>query len=527
MNGPSNIKILLFLFLAVFSVQVAIAQDLPSVFKKQDSDLNLYELKYYYLESGKPLDHCDSLAKVYSELLIRNDEFYKLLLNELARVTLLTQAGLLKEALGKIEFFRKIPEFSRDNRLKGYLNTCSGNVFFGMGNPVEARDYYQVAFESLILTSDSVAIKGGFINLGNTYAIMNVPDSAMIYYYKALKMEDEGVDAFHFSLQNNLGHILSGQNKIEKGIIYYEQLVFEDKERLVPSEFTTASLNLGRSYNILGRYHDASLVLNEAVKIALDAEVIRVLPSLLDQLSFAYNKSGKVKDAYETLKVSDSIEHVLSHQDISDLKNELEMKHQKELFLSEKATQEEKLLAAHSRKLELVVLSIVLGILLLVIAFLYGIKRRKNQLLVKQNLKLAEASRTKKTELKRNYQHSTVPEELKKKIKEALEQKKLYTDAQLSIEKLAKKINSNRTYVSEGINEIYSESFRSVVNKLRIEEARSLLINPDYENYSIEGVAVTVGYRNISSFNSAFKRETGITPSYFRRSYLKSTLSIG
>lgn len=107
-----------------------------------------------------------------------------------------------------------------------------------------------------------------------------------------------------------------------------------------------------------------------------------------------------------------------------------------------------------------------------------------------------------------------------RQLENQLYKEKIFTNPELSEEKLAKKLNTNRTYLSENVNQHFGKSFRSVINQLRIEEACQLLSNKEFDHFSIEGIAISVGYRNLSSFNSTFKRETGITPSFFRKNHL-------
>ena len=92
----------------------------------------------------------------------------------------------------------------------------------------------------------------------------------------------------------------------------------------------------------------------------------------------------------------------------------------------------------------------------------------------------------------------------------------------LTLDKAAKKLKTNRSYLSEAINQHYKLGFRSFINELRIQEARKLLLKKEYEHYSIEGIAQTVGFNNLSTFNAAFKNFTGLTPSYFRKNGQKS-----
>ncbi|MBN2669004.1 MAG: AraC family transcriptional regulator [Bacteroidales bacterium] len=68
------------------------------------------------------------------------------------------------------------------------------------------------------------------------------------------------------------------------------------------------------------------------------------------------------------------------------------------------------------------------------------------------------------------------------------------------------------------INETYDQNFNNYINSFRIKEARHLLTSKSYNNYSLEGIADMCGFNSMVSFNSAFKKFTGITPSYFQKS---------
>ncbi len=60
-------------------------------------------------------------------------------------------------------------------------------------------------------------------------------------------------------------------------------------------------------------------------------------------------------------------------------------------------------------------------------------------------------------------------------------------------------------------------SFLELINKYRIEEAKSLILDPKL-NETIEGIGYSVGFNSKSTFHSAFKRITGQTPSEFKAS---------
>ena len=60
-------------------------------------------------------------------------------------------------------------------------------------------------------------------------------------------------------------------------------------------------------------------------------------------------------------------------------------------------------------------------------------------------------------------------------------------------------------------------NFFEYINLLRIEEAKHLLTANDRKSMNIIEVAYTVGYSTKNTFNTAFRRIVGVTPTEFRK----------
>ncbi len=93
---------------------------------------------------------------------------------------------------------------------------------------------------------------------------------------------------------------------------------------------------------------------------------------------------------------------------------------------------------------------------------------------------------------------------------------KPYLNPDFNIDKLAKSLGSNRQYISKTINEVFHKNFSTYINEFRVKEARKLLLDSDNDKYTMEGIAEGSGFRNRTSFITAFKKYTGVTPSYFK-----------
>ena len=104
------------------------------------------------------------------------------------------------------------------------------------------------------------------------------------------------------------------------------------------------------------------------------------------------------------------------------------------------------------------------------------------------------------------------------KIAEVLETSTEIYSADFSLARLAELVGSNYKYVSQVINETYHQNFNALLNDYRIKEACLRLNNHEqYNSYTIEAIAESVGFKSRSNFVSTFKRITGITPSEFQR----------
>lgn len=90
----------------------------------------------------------------------------------------------------------------------------------------------------------------------------------------------------------------------------------------------------------------------------------------------------------------------------------------------------------------------------------------------------------------------------------------------ISLYKLAKKLNYSVPYLSKNIKTETGENFVNHLQKVRLEHSCRLLANTDKSVYEI---MCSVGYRDVKFFNLIFKKNFGATPSEYRKR-LKNTL---
>ncbi|MEY2167858.1 MULTISPECIES: helix-turn-helix domain-containing protein [unclassified Rhodanobacter] len=92
----------------------------------------------------------------------------------------------------------------------------------------------------------------------------------------------------------------------------------------------------------------------------------------------------------------------------------------------------------------------------------------------------------------------------------------LYLEPALSIGQVAKRSGYPEYLVSTVINRRFGGTFWDYINRLRVEAARACLADVG-DTRSILDIAYACGFTSKSTFNAAFKRQVGDTPSAYRK----------
>jgi AraC-like DNA-binding protein len=161
-------------------------------------------------------------------------------------------------------------------------------------------------------------------------------------------------------------------------------------------------------------------------------------------------------------------------------------------------------------------LSLSLSVFIILIGY-FGLKQKeifsgfeKNEFVTSSNSEEKYAGSTLK---------ETDAEKCAEKLKNYMAEKKPYLNPDLNLPQLAGELNIPSHHLSQVINKNLGQNFFDFINRYRIEEVKSKITHPDYQKYSVLGIAFDAGFNSKSAFNRVFKKITGQTPTQFKKQH--------
>jgi AraC-like DNA-binding protein len=112
--------------------------------------------------------------------------------------------------------------------------------------------------------------------------------------------------------------------------------------------------------------------------------------------------------------------------------------------------------------------------------------------------------------------------ELHQRLQLLMEREKLFTEAELTLTDLAKRLDIHPNYLSQIINEIEGVNFYDYINGWRIVEFKKLVSLPQNQKFTLLALAYDCGFNSKSAFNRCFKKVTDLSPSEYAKKMVKN-----
>jgi len=97
-------------------------------------------------------------------------------------------------------------------------------------------------------------------------------------------------------------------------------------------------------------------------------------------------------------------------------------------------------------------------------------------------------------------------------LENLMKDKKPFLRSDLTLSELSRLLSLPTNEVSSAINSIYKKNFNDYINEKRIKEFQLAIHLPENKDYTILAVAIDCGFNSKSTFNRAFKKSEGVSP---------------
>lgn len=335
---------------------------------------------------------------------------------------------------------------------------------------------------------------------------------------------------FHDRAQvyNIRGIIAMKRRQYQDAARWFRRSIGEQSDGSVPNT-VSAYLGYGRAASALGRQTEAIDTLKRGLAIARQGNSNRYLPDLLREIASCYEKSGQTADALSYFKLYEQCKDTLYNAEKERAVGDMREKYDTALKDSQIKQQQLDLMNTRNRTVILVALLVVAVVS---ITLLYIMYRRKN-LLFKAIVQQNQAAIKREQELKDkiNIQHdarkyassplsSDRTQDIFGRLQTLMEEQKPYHDRLLTKEKVADMLETNRTYLSQAINEHTGQTFTAYIGTLRTKDAVSILSNPA-NDIPLKEVCMKVGFSSMTTFYNLFQQTTGMTPASYRKKVME------
>ena len=409
-------------------------------------------------------------------------------------------------------------------RLQYEYNSFLGQAFKSAKNFEKSILYYQQALTNAEKRKDTLDVIFSCLKIGSCFYRVryidtpkyykNEPDSALFYFNKALTFpENKKTNKLFTRVYDNVSRIEATKGNVERAEKYANMALKINKEINNSFGIAVSLNNLSRAY-FLKKDYQKSIECAEQSNTFIKGKSRSIYRDNLEWIAKNYQKLKDYKKANTYLEETYKVSQVIAKNTLERDVNEIETKYNV-VKAQQKALQEK------NRRLQIQMLLYTALILIVILIASGTILYRRNRRYKKRFKKLmAENGKaTVKT---------TKPISLKK-VKhildglEAFESNKSFLSQNVSLNEVAKKLETNSNYLSKVVNSYKNKNFAMYLNELRINHAISeLKNNSQLRSYSIEGIAYEFGYKNPQSFSTAFKKITGLYPSYFIKQIQKT-----
>ncbi|MGH1386508.1 helix-turn-helix domain-containing protein [Kordia sp.] len=555
-------KISLLLILLPFWV-LANNQDSLSIFKEK----NLSQQHTYIKERLNSVKNIDTYITAFSDKARGQKDTLYIAKSYYFKYRTYRKAKAYSEAHSAIDKAILLAKSSKKDSLLGSFFHAKGATFYMQSNFKAALDYYLKAYD-IMRTKSSIS---KLLTLKFNIAVMKLrvgkTQEASLQFYKIIHSYDSllSTKPNSYALKKNFIIMLNNTAKARTDLAMYEHaielysrsLLLNETINYLPAKCIAIG-GKGNVYTAEKKYEKAIEKLNEALAISTkDKESDLVTPYLLLDKGKCLFGLKKYKEALENFveidriiqtkklnfpnldeayqflgktyvqlgnheKATEVYDQYIKRKKLNDEKRfELyqtifegyDLKNVE--YRAEKAAKESNLFKSYFTQAILAIILLIIS----AIAFFMYYRNKQKQKFTKFHALIKELKTTEVKDVETVPTGYVLSDEKASKILnnlEVLETKLFFLDKKYNLSTLAKKCNTNSSYLSQVINKYKEKTFSEYMTDMRITYVLNALKNDKkLRSYTIQSIAEEIGFKKSESFAKAFKKRTGFNPSYY------------
>lgn len=106
-----------------------------------------------------------------------------------------------------------------------------------------------------------------------------------------------------------------------------------------------------------------------------------------------------------------------------------------------------------------------------------------------------------------------------KRLEALCANERIYLDNTLDRAQVARRLGISPSYVSQIVNTITGDNFSTFINRYRVEAVKVMIASAEFDNYSLLAIGLEAGFSSKTTFHTAFKKLTGMTPNSYRKTH--------
>jgi len=435
---------------------------------------------------------------------------------------------------GGIEYFLEAMEYARSASLNRFylVAQCNlANTYYMRNDPAGLKYAEEVCRLGTEWGYDYLAFGGAVISAYMHY-MLGDQDRALEYILRTLPDTDKF--GYHTELYSLYANILHAQGDDAGAERYYLMALDHIDEKVVTAAVMTY-LSYGTYLNDRGEYARAIPVLRQGIELSERSNNAVHRYKLYLRISEAETALGRYREALDYFKSyhsqADSIFNVERERSINELRVRYDAERQENMLRKSEID-----LIRQQRRFQLLLLLLLFAVgISTVVYILYRRKDKMYKQIVRQQYEFLKKEKkaaqpampppgptspqTEKPSPDRD-DHAVRDAELFARIEYLMQTEGVYRQNDLTIERLAERLDTNRTYISRAINQQAGKTFSSYVNSYRIDEAVRRLSDVD-DDTPLKALAQTLGYNHLQTFYTSFQSAIGMPPSKYREKLLK------